>query len=736
MNDQHRVSTNALSRPPEEHMKKNLTESQSSEPVSVQVATHMTSSPLISDQPHTSEPAETLPRPRTSSQDKQTTNLKIYYDKMLGKGSFSKVFPGRYKENIVAVKIITMKHLEKTIAVQLKRELQVIRILQEHPHKNVATYYKIFQTTDKMIIVMELCSGGELTKYIKQGLDLESVRNYFSQILDGYKHLLELNIVHRDIKSANILLSQDKKTVKFIDFGLSKVFSVDLNQTICGSPLYIAPEVLDHRDYDSKSDIWSIGVLLYEMVYGLTPFHHCTVIKTLKQTVQRNAISYPQMSTQNLYVVPPDLINYMKRLLEPDPRRRLDWDELHEAAWLTDVSISMRDVLHPHQSSDLYDVEDSSDDSAPIPRHIPIPTNGSGKGRDNENHNDKNHSIANQEEDLSVSQVEERLHSEKAAASEARRQIEGFSTNHPKHTERIRDDYIDISSDETEHYMVTKRPEISMLTRELSRETSIKAIRNLRHIPRISNISDARKNIFSHDAQVSAGLSDPQRDEDLLEGQLNPFEDELTDSHIEVVDIKSVTTQDPVIPKSVREKRSDPIPIRVDKKSGNYKYDRENNDDRYGSTGRYNHSGRNIEYGTSFPASYNTEHIPRITPIGSGPRGIRGESFGDVVCTELKMDDLSFIENNFSAEYAPLLEQQQKMASNSGLIDINDVSDILITNVPEKTTTYEYISRGSTVVGSYLYSRSAPIATTVIHGLGRVARTTVGAVGNIIISPK
>jgi hypothetical protein len=112
------------------------------------------------------------------------TSLKIYYDKMLGKGTFAKVFPGKYKDNIVAVKIITTKHLESNISLQLERELQVIRILQTNPHKNVASYYKIFQSDDKMIIVMELCSGGELTKHIKKGLEYTYVKDYFVQILD------------------------------------------------------------------------------------------------------------------------------------------------------------------------------------------------------------------------------------------------------------------------------------------------------------------------------------------------------------------------------------------------------------------------------------------------------------------------------------------------------------------------------------------------------------------------
>jgi serine/threonine protein kinase len=616
---------NTSSRPSKKYMINPLSESQSSGHVSV--VPHMAST---SDQPKTSMTP--------------TSNLRIYYDKMLGKGSFSKVFPGWYKENIVAVKIITMKHLEKTIALQLKRELQVIRILQEYPHKNIARYYKIFQTVDKMIIVMELCSGGELTKHIKQGLDLKHVRNYFSQILDGYKHLLELNIVHRDIKSANILLSQDKKIVKFIDFGLSKVFSIDLNKTICGSPLYMAPEVLDHRDYDSKSDIWSLGVLLYEMVYGLTPFHKCTVIKTLKQTVQRNAIPYPETSTQGLYVVPMDLITYMRGLLEPDPRRRLDWHELGEAPWL-------RDEILISTSSPILALNESHVDS---------------------------------DDGLSVSQVEEKLHFEKIKQTD--------DCSNPDKTKEVSgSDKKEVSgSDKKEVSGSDKKavsyPEISMLRYELL----AKADRDLKHIPKISYVPVI---CDGHD-----GRDRITRTEDSLQGKLNPFDNLISDSHIEIADLEPAPIQ-------VHEKRSAPIPIRVTKRSTRRKY-----------------HDSDTEYGMSFPTSYT------INPY---PKGERGESFGDVVHTDLKMDDLSFIENNFSKEYAPLLEQQQKMASGSGLIHIDDVNDILITNVPEKTTTYEYISRGSSIIGSYLYSRSAPIAATVLHGLGRVARTTVGNIAMV-----
>jgi len=276
----------------------------------------------------------------SNSNKKHESNLKIYSDKILGKGSYSKVFPGRYKDKLVAVKIIATNHLEPTIAKQLGRELDVIRLLQKNNHVNIATYYKIFHSPDKMVIVMELCSGGELKKHIEKGLSFETVKDYFNQILRGYKHLLTINIIHRDIKSANILVTGDKKTIKFIDFGLSKIFKVDLNSTILGSPLYMAPEVLNNNFYNSKADIWSIGVLLYEMVYGVPPLNSCKTIEALKISLQNNKIKYPSNSIHNLYPVRKDLIQYIKSLLELDPMIRRGWASICDADWLKNESIT------------------------------------------------------------------------------------------------------------------------------------------------------------------------------------------------------------------------------------------------------------------------------------------------------------------------------------------------------------------------------------------------------------
>ena len=546
-----------------------------------------------------------------SQESDSSHNIKIYFDKILGKGSYAKVFPGRYKNKMVAVKIIKTNHLSPKVTKQLEREFEIIRLLQKNYHPNIAAYYKIYHAADKMVIVMELCSGGELKKHIEKGLDYVTVRNYFSQILKGYKHLLSLNIIHRDIKSANILLANDKNTIKFIDFGLSKIFEVDLNRTILGTPLYMAPELLNNTSYDSKSDIWSLGVLLYEMVYGVTPFHHHKKIETLEVAVRANDIKYPQFSAKNLYVVPDNLIQYMKKLLELDPHNRMNWDDICNAEWLDESLLHIGNIrssnIHMNPSSNV-------NTNTNVVRTI-----------SKESINRKNPKKLQQNTYANAN-----------------------TFNNSPYTDRyLTLDDILISSEDN----------------------------NNRNTNQINNKNNNNNNINNNQTR--------------------------------------------------NDKRSEPIPIG----GKNNKYRAESQS--YGGYGMGR--GKRHDNGIIYPLSYGQSPRSPLSETASQQlHTIYGESVGDVYSiseNDIDINDLSVIDNNPGDNYDNLLNKQKTKASGSGLIDLNDVDGLLIASMPERTTAYEYFSRGSAALGSYLYSYSAPVATTVAttiaQGLGSVGLSSV-----------
>ncbi|NXG52759.1 TSSK1 kinase, partial [Psilopogon haemacephalus] len=208
----------------------------------------------------------------------------------IGEGSYGKVksaYCERFKCN-VAVKIIDKKNIPTAFKQRfLPRELKVLRRLN---HPSIIRTHEVFEeAAGKVYIVMELAEKGDLLNYIRlTGAIKEEVAcSKFQQLASAIKYCHDLEVVHRDLKCENVLLDEDLH-FKLSDFGFSRSLSRDengniiLSQTFCGSAAYTAPEVLEGIPYDPRAaDIWSLGVILYTMVYALMPFNDSNVKKMI-----------------------------------------------------------------------------------------------------------------------------------------------------------------------------------------------------------------------------------------------------------------------------------------------------------------------------------------------------------------------------------------------------------------------------------------------------------------------
>ncbi|SYW80354.1 related to calmodulin-dependent protein kinase [Ustilago bromivora] len=196
---------------------------------------------------------------------------------ILGQGSFAvvKAVVERSTGEQRALKIIAKKPLKDSNEKMLKEE---ITILGKVEHPNIIKMWDLFETREGVFIVTDLCRGGELFDRLVEKVHYNELdaRHIVKQILQGVAYLHEHDIIHRDLKPENILLrdKSDPSNVVISDFGLSRFIPDEgLLMTACGSPQYVAPEVLLGKGYNAAVDIWSCGVIAYALLGGYTPFY-------------------------------------------------------------------------------------------------------------------------------------------------------------------------------------------------------------------------------------------------------------------------------------------------------------------------------------------------------------------------------------------------------------------------------------------------------------------------------
>ncbi|XP_055832183.1 serine/threonine-protein kinase ATG1t isoform X2 [Solanum dulcamara] len=246
----------------------------------------------------------------------------------LGGGSSSTVWKAEQRTTgkVVALKQIDLLRLTRQLKNCLDCELSFLSSV-EHP--NIIRLFDFFQAENSIFLVLEFCAGGDLAAYIRNhGRVQEGVaRKFVKQIGAGLEVLRMHQIIHRDLKPENILLStmENDPILKIADFGLSRMLNPnDLAETVCGSPFYMAPEILQFKKYDDKVDMWSLGAILFELLNGYPPFRGRSNVRILQNIKASLRLPFSELILPQLH---PGCVDLCSRLLSIDPEKRISFKE-------------------------------------------------------------------------------------------------------------------------------------------------------------------------------------------------------------------------------------------------------------------------------------------------------------------------------------------------------------------------------------------------------------------------
>ncbi|CAD8174569.1 unnamed protein product [Paramecium pentaurelia] len=278
--------------------------------------------------------AEVIP-PKESNIQKQDQEKQITWTEgeMLGQGAFGRVVLGmnRISGQIMAVKQVFIKNGDENKVQSIQREIEILSKLQ-HPY--IVRYYGSERKKDQLNIFLEFVSGGSVLTMIKRfGKFKESlIKVYLKQILLGLQYLHSQGVIHRDIKGANILINQNGQ-VKLADFGSGKQLSEikqEIVGSLCGTPNFMAPEVINQQQYGKKADIWSLGCTMIEMATGHPPFFEVKNIYTIMVKISKLTEMIP---------IPEELKSeqakdFLKRCLQLNPEDRWETEDLLQHPFL------------------------------------------------------------------------------------------------------------------------------------------------------------------------------------------------------------------------------------------------------------------------------------------------------------------------------------------------------------------------------------------------------------------
>lgn len=248
-------------------------------------------------------------------------------NKELGHGSFGAVYLGYHEKNPeipLAIKKIPIP--EDSNFINLEKSLsREIRILKNIVNQNIVKLYDALLTQNNIYLVYEHCDGGDLEQFRKattrKYLSEAQTMVIFKNFCHGYRLLFDNEICHRDIKPANVFLHEG--VVKIGDFGCAKKDNEKLMTQGTGTPLYMSPECYHSIDYDSKTDVWSFGIMIFELLYGSTPWTGKNSYDLFANNIGKKKLKFPEKPERSMKIK-----SLIARMLIIEKKERISWEEI------------------------------------------------------------------------------------------------------------------------------------------------------------------------------------------------------------------------------------------------------------------------------------------------------------------------------------------------------------------------------------------------------------------------
>nr|XP_005174188.2 calcium/calmodulin-dependent protein kinase IG isoform X1 [Danio rerio] len=275
---------------------------------------------------------------------KSTDNIQDVFDFMdvLGSGAFSEVFMVKERKTgkLFAMKCVKKKNKRD---INLENEIAVLRKIK---HENVVCLEDFYESRTHYYLVMQLVSGGELfDRILDRGMYSEmDASSVIRQVLEAVSYLHNNGIVHRDLKPENLLYYSPDENSKIMisDFGLSKMEDNGVMSTACGTPGYVAPEVLAQKPYSKAVDCWSIGVITYILLCGYPPFYEETETRLFSK-IMKGQYEFDSPFWDDISESAKDFI---RNMMQKNPKMRFNTEQALRHPWIIGKTARSQDIYH------------------------------------------------------------------------------------------------------------------------------------------------------------------------------------------------------------------------------------------------------------------------------------------------------------------------------------------------------------------------------------------------------